>query len=80
MAAGDSTASMEPFAVVGFSFKLPQDIVDEASLWDMLQSKKNVMTEWPADRATVDEFHDGGSKKPNTVRSSSVSVYQPNDL
>lgn len=58
---------MEPFAIIGFSFKLPQGVEDEKSLWDVLRVGRNLMTEWPEDRVKVDSFHDNGSRKPNTV-------------
>lgn len=58
---------MEPFAIVGFAFKLAQDAVDESSLWEVLENGKNLMTTWPEDRANIDTYHDGGSKKTATI-------------
>jgi acyl transferase domain-containing protein len=58
---------MEPIAIVGLAFKLPQEAVDEASLWEVLQQRRNLMTTWPKDRAAVESFHDGGSKKLSTM-------------
>ncbi|RYO83338.1 hypothetical protein DL766_002690 [Monosporascus sp. MC13-8B] len=58
---------MEPLAIVGFSFKMPGEAVDESSLWGVLENRKNLMTEWPETRASVDSFVDGGSKKQNTL-------------
>ncbi|KAI1081559.1 hypothetical protein F5B20DRAFT_588591 [Whalleya microplaca] len=60
---------MEPIAITGFSFKLPQGAEDEDSLWEVLANGKNLMTEWPKDRVNVEGFHDGGSRKPNTLYS-----------
>ncbi|KAL1881225.1 Type I Iterative PKS [Diaporthe australafricana] len=60
-------ARLEPLAITGFSFKMPQSAVDEASLWNILVNGTNVMSEWPKSRANVDAHHDGGSKKPNTA-------------
>lgn len=60
-------ARLDPLAITGFSFKMPQSAVDEASLWNILVNGTNVMSEWPESRANVDAHHDGGSKKPNTV-------------
>lgn len=62
-----SQTTDQAFAIIGISFKLPQDAVDESRLWKVLEERRNVMTEWPADRVSVDGFHDGGSKAPNTV-------------
>ncbi|KAI0840502.1 hypothetical protein F5Y06DRAFT_294490 [Hypoxylon sp. FL0890] len=58
---------MEPIAIVGLSFTLPQGITDEASLWKTLESRLNLMTEWPEDRLTVDSFYDGDYNSPNTL-------------
>ncbi|PHH70644.1 hypothetical protein CDD80_5875 [Ophiocordyceps camponoti-rufipedis] len=58
---------MEPFAVVGLSFKMPQEAVDEPSLWEVLEQRKNLMTAWPEDRAAVDSFHDRGTRSLNTM-------------
>jgi acyl transferase domain-containing protein len=51
---------MEPLAVVGFSFKLPQGIEDESHLWEVLSNGRNLMTEWPDSRANIDAFYDAG--------------------
>ncbi|KAH7131783.1 hypothetical protein B0J11DRAFT_427173 [Dendryphion nanum] len=60
--------SVEPFAIVGISFKLAQEVIDESSLWNVLKNGKNLMTEWPEDRVAVDSFYDGGkSRTPNTL-------------
>ena len=58
---------MEVIAIVGHSFKLPGDVQDEASFWDMLTSRKNMMTEWPSDRATIDSFSGRSSMNVNKV-------------
>ena len=60
-------SNMEGIAVVGYSFKLPGDVQDEASFWDMLASRKNMMTEWPSDRATIDSFTSGSTTSGNKV-------------
>jgi acyl transferase domain-containing protein len=66
----DSTGPLfEPIAVTGFSFKMPQDAVDETGLWKVLEEGRNVMTEWPASRTNVDSLIDDGTKKPNTLPS-----------
>lgn len=43
---------MDPFVIIGFSFKLPGGTVDEDSLWDVVTNGKNLMTGWPKDRGT----------------------------
>ncbi len=67
---------MEPLAIVGISFKMPGKAVNEDGLWDIMETRKNVMTEWPESRSTVGSFHDGGSKKQNTVRQEDLSFFQ----
>ncbi|KAI1452810.1 polyketide synthase PksD [Annulohypoxylon moriforme] len=60
---------MEPVAIIGFSFRLPQDVEDPSSLWGMLESGRNVMTDWPESRANVDAFSHSASATTNTVKS-----------
>lgn len=64
----NSTTTMEPLAIVGLSFKLPQDAVDEASFWKVMENRKNLSTDWPADRSSLDGFFKNGPKEPNMVR------------
>ncbi|RWA08359.1 hypothetical protein EKO27_g6749 [Xylaria grammica] len=62
-------AASEPFAIVGLSLKLPQEAIDESSLWKVLEGGKNLTTEWPENRILLDSFTDGGeSGKPNTIK------------
>ncbi|KAK7920460.1 polyketide synthase PksD [Apiospora marii] len=60
---------VEPIAITGFSFRMPQDAVDEKGLWGILEKGTNVKTKWPPDRTTTDAFHDDQSRKPNTLPS-----------
>jgi len=57
---------MEPVAIVGMAFKMPQGVADEESLWEMVASGRNVMTEWPSNRLTVESFHDESRREPNS--------------
>ncbi|KAF2868359.1 hypothetical protein BDV95DRAFT_500684 [Massariosphaeria phaeospora] len=59
---GTTPEAMEQFAIIGLSFVLPQEAVDETRLWDVLENGKNLMTEWPKSRAAVDSFYDGVSQ------------------
>lgn len=54
-------------AVVGFSFKLPQGIEDETSAWDVFQSRKNLMTEWPEARTRLSSFYDLSTARMDKV-------------
>lgn len=58
---------MDDIAIVGLSFKLPQDAKDPDSLWEILQSRKNLMTEWPQGRTNVDSFYETTSTASSRV-------------
>ncbi|KAI0156515.1 polyketide synthase PksD [Xylariaceae sp. FL1272] len=58
---------MEPIAVTGFSFRLPQGAEDEASFWEMLVKGQNVMTKWPQSRANIDAFRSPSSNNVKNV-------------
>lgn len=58
---------MEPIAIIGFSFRLPQGAEDEASFWEMLENGRNVMTEWPKSRANIGALYNGQPRANNTV-------------
>jgi acyl transferase domain-containing protein len=62
-----SNNSAGPLAIVGLSFKLPQDAVDEMSFWEVMEKKKNLSTDWPTDRTCLDGFYQDGPKEPNMV-------------
>jgi len=48
-----STMQDNDIAIVGFSFKLPQGVEDVESFWDVLETRKNLMTDWPESRINV---------------------------
>ncbi|KAH8722886.1 polyketide synthase PksD [Phaeosphaeriaceae sp. PMI808] len=58
---------MEPIAIVGLAFRLPQGAEDDSSLWNILEQGKNVMTPWPKSRANIDSFYDSSGDRLNTV-------------
>ncbi|CAN9081152.1 unnamed protein product [Alternaria alternata] len=60
---------MEPIAIVGLAFKLPQDIEDEASFWHILEQGQSMMTEWPKSRVDVNAFARLPEASLNTVGS-----------
>lgn len=57
----------EPIAIVGLSFKLPQNAVDEISFWEIMEQRRSLVTDWPSDRACLDGFYKEGLKEPNMV-------------
>ncbi|KAF1998108.1 polyketide synthase PksD [Amniculicola lignicola CBS 123094] len=60
---------MEQIAIIGMSFKLPQEAVDEAGLWDVLSTGRNVMTEWPQSRGNINAFYTTNMSKNNMMYS-----------
>ncbi|KAK8041286.1 hypothetical protein PG994_014293 [Apiospora phragmitis] len=62
---------MEPIAIVGISFRLPQGAEDEDSLWEILEAGTNVMTEWPESRVNLDAFYNPDPSVNNAVCSMS---------
>lgn len=58
---------MEPIAVVGLSFRLPDGVEDVSSFWDMLEQGRNVMKEWPENRTNIETFYKPGSGRKNTA-------------
>ncbi|KAH9885669.1 hypothetical protein F4778DRAFT_798830 [Xylariomycetidae sp. FL2044] len=58
---------MEAQAVIGFAFKLPQGLVDDDSLWETLQSRRNVSTNWPDDRAAIESFYSDEARALNKL-------------
>lgn len=56
----------EPIAIIGFSFRFPQDGISAEAFWAMLMEKRNAMTEWPEDRLNLEAFyHPDGTRKEN---------------
>lgn len=68
----------EDFAITGLSFRLPQDISQESTLWEFLEHKINLSTEWPKDRLTVDSFKSHGvSDSPHCIQWLTLSNAYP---
>ena len=47
----------EPIAIVGSSCRLPGDASSPSRLWDLLQSPRDVLSEFPSDRLNLSRFH-----------------------
>jgi hypothetical protein len=57
----------EDVAIIGFSFRFPQEACDEESFWEMLVQKRSAMTEIPKDRWNVDAFYHPDKDRKETV-------------
>ncbi|KAF4443314.1 polyketide synthase [Fusarium austroafricanum] len=56
---------MSDITIIGYSFKLSQDVNDDTSFWDVLQNKRNLASDWPEDRVKVDSFASNKHQKWN---------------
>lgn len=69
MAGITSTDGLPPLAVVGFSFKFPEDATSSDSFWQMLLDGRCVSSEFPADRLNIDAHY-----YPDRNRLDSISM------
>lgn len=53
----------DDIAIVGYSFKLPQDVNDDSGFWEVLQNRRNLMTEWPQSRINAESFANSSNTK-----------------
>lgn len=60
--------TMEPIAVIGFSFKYPQEATTPEAFWEMLCKGRCASSEIPADRLNVDAFYHPDYSRPDSVR------------
>ncbi|KAF5690649.1 polyketide synthase [Fusarium denticulatum] len=56
---------MSDIAIVGYSFKLPQGVEDDDAFWDVLENRRNLMTDWPGSRVKTDSFANNKHQKWN---------------
>lgn len=59
---------LQPLAVIGFSFKFPQDADTVEGFWRVLKEKRDVMTPWPDDRMNFHAFRTQNSNSGTEVR------------
>ena len=57
----------EPIAVVGFSFKFPEEVTASDAFWKMLVEGRCAAKEIPKDRMSVDAFYHPGRNGYDTV-------------
>lgn len=53
-------------AIVGMAFEFPQEATSEASFWEMICAGRSASTDFPADRLSIDAFHQIGNERPST--------------
>lgn len=58
---------MSAIAVIGLSFQLPQNSVDDSTFWNVLENGENLMTEWPATRAATESFYKSSPDSQNAM-------------
>lgn len=61
------TDLIEPVAIVGFSFKLPQDASSTESFWKMLLEQKSTATDFPKDRLSSSASYHPDPNRRGTV-------------
>jgi hypothetical protein len=64
---------LEPLAIIGMAFQLPDGATDEDTFWDMLVEKRCASREYPKERLNIDAFHSADNNKPCTV-STTLSI------
>ncbi|KAL8971946.1 MAG: hypothetical protein Q9183_000809 [Haloplaca sp. 2 TL-2023] len=57
----------EPLAVVGLSFKFPEDATTPEAFFQMMMEKRCVMKEWPSDRVNVEAFYSPTNDSVDTI-------------
>ncbi|KAK2813768.1 Type I Iterative PKS [Emmonsiellopsis sp. PD_5] len=62
-------AHLEPIAVIGLAFRLPDDAVSSESFWRMMMEKRCCSRKIPEDRMSIDTFY-----HPDPARVDAVSV------
>lgn len=58
---------IEPVAIVGFSFKFPQDASSPESFWKMLMEQRSTATDIPMDRLSASAIYHPDPNRRGTV-------------
>lgn len=66
---------MEDIAIVGLSFKMPQDAEDETTFWKVLEEKRNLMTDWPESRVNLESFYGTETEYRNIVSALNLRTF-----
>lgn len=70
---------LEPIAVIGFSFKYPQDAISPDAFWEIMRQGRCVSSDFPADRLNADAFYHPDYSRHDSVcfELPSISQQQP---
>lgn len=63
----DNIFEMEPLAIVGFSFRFPQDAASSEGFWAMMNEKWYATTHIPRDRFNVDAYYRSSKERTDTL-------------
>ncbi|PLN82692.1 polyketide synthase [Aspergillus taichungensis] len=55
--------AVHDIAIVGYAFKLPQDVDDDATFWEVLENGRNLRSDYPESRINADSFVNNSHKK-----------------
>ncbi|KAF2800540.1 ketoacyl-synt-domain-containing protein [Melanomma pulvis-pyrius CBS 109.77] len=58
---------MEPLAIIGFSFRFPQDATSSEKFWTMMSEKRCAATRVPRDRFNVDGHYHSSKNRTDTL-------------
>jgi hypothetical protein len=53
----------DDIAIVGYAFRLPQNVDDDSALWEVLQKRRNLRTDCPESRINADAFVSDKNRK-----------------
>lgn len=73
LTASEDTDLNEPVAVVGFSFRFPEEACSTDSFWKMLMEQRCTAIEFPKDRLSASALYHPDSNRRGTVHISQLS-------
>lgn len=62
-------------AILGYSYKLPQSVEDDAAFWDVLKNRRNLRSDWPESRGDISSFIDNPHHKVSFLFIRSIDVF-----
>lgn len=67
----------DDIAVVGVAYRLPQDVEDDASFWEVLQGSRNLSSGWPEQRMNADAHPHPRNGNVSLIESQGVGSQRP---